>query len=188
MPDIKILTLWSEETVNEEQTRMLRKVSEDIPIPMDSQAKRDIRLLIGAFLQRDDALGLAAPQIGCNRRIIVFRNKDFDERDWSKHSQDFDILINPRITQARGEIEKGEEGCLSCPEIKVEVARFPEIKVRACDPEGRKISKRYEGYLARIVQHEIDHLEGKLIVDYRGTFYCPPNRLEFFEKMLQKGK
>jgi peptide deformylase len=188
MPGIKVLTLWSEETVNEEQTRILRKTSGDLPIPLDLKAGKDVRILIDAFLQRDDALGLAAPQIGCNRRIIVFRNRNLDERDWSKRDKDFDILINPRITQTRGELEKAEEGCLSCPEIKVEVARYPEIKIRAFDPAGKKISKRYEGFLARIVQHEIDHLEGKLIVDYEGTFYCPGNRLEFFEKLLQKGK
>ncbi|MBN1614731.1 MAG: peptide deformylase [Deltaproteobacteria bacterium] len=188
MPDRKVLTLWNEGTVNEEQTRILRKVSEDLPIPFDGQARKDLATLIEAFLQRDDALGLAAPQIGYNRRIVAFRNKNFDERDWSKRDKDFDVLINPRITQTRGEMETGEEGCLSCPEIKVEVARFPEIKVRAYDRAGRKISKRYEGFLARIVQHEIDHLEGKLIVDHEGTFYCPSNRLEFFEKLLRKGQ
>ena len=127
MPDIKVLTLWSEETVNEQQTRILRKVSEDIPIPLDSQAKKDVRMLIDAFLQRDDALGLAAPQIGRNRRIIVFRNKNFDQHEWSKRDKDFDILINPRITQTRGELEKGEEGVISQPKlIKV---RFQNISV-----------------------------------------------------------
>jgi peptide deformylase len=100
-------------------------------------------------------------------------------------SDDFEILVNPRITQTRGEKVIMAEGCLSCPEIQVEVCRFPEIKVCALNAQGEKISKRYIDYAARIIQHEIDHLEGKLIVDYEGCFYFPKDKKSFFEKLFK---
>lgn len=186
MSGTKILTLWSDEGINEEEAQILRMPSLDIPIPIDSNRQRDIKTLVSAFLERDDALGLAAPQIGINKRIIVFRNKGFNEKGQINSENDYNVLINPRITQLRGEEVSASEGCLSCPEIKVEVNRFPEIKIRAYDLNGRKISKRYTDFLARIVQHEIDHLEGKLIVDYGGTVYFPRKKQEFFAGVFQK--
>ncbi len=182
----KVLTLWNDEKINEEETRILRKPSSEIPVPFDEERKRDIKTLIDTFLEREDGVGLAAPQIGILRRIIVFRNKGFDEKSWSKTEKDYDVLINPRITQARGDMVTMAEGCLSCPEIQVEISRFPEIKVRACDTAGRKISRRYTDYLARIVQHEIDHLDGKLIVDYDGALYIPKKKQEFFAAFFGK--
>jgi len=182
----KVLTLWNGEKINEEETRILRKPSSEIPVPFDEERKRDIKTLIDTFLEREDGVGLAAPQIGILRRIIVFRNKGFDEKSWSKTEKDYDVLINPRITQARGDMVTMAEGCLSCPEIQVEISRFPEIKVRACDTAGRKISRRYTDYLARIVQHEIDHLDGKLIVDYDGALYIPKKKQEFFAAFFGK--
>ena len=182
----RILTLWSDEGINGEEAQILRKPSVDVPIPIDSNGQRDIKILVNAFLERDDALGLAAPQVGINKRIVVFRNKGFNEKEQIKSENDYDVLINPRITQLRGEKVSASEGCLSCPEIKVEISRFSEIKVRACDLNGRKISKRYTDFLARIVQHEIDHLEGKLIIDYEGTVSFPRKRQEFFTWLFQE--
>jgi peptide deformylase len=75
----KVLTLWSEISVNDEETRILRTPSRDLPIPLSREARDQIQTLVDAFLERDDALGLAAPQIGINRRIVIFRNKGFDE-------------------------------------------------------------------------------------------------------------
>ena len=77
------------------------------------------------------------------------------------------------------------EGCLSCPEIQVEISRSPEIKVRALNEKGEKISKRYLDYVARVVQHELDHLDGKLIVDYEGAIYYPKKKQEFYEKLFK---
>ena len=186
MSGTRILTMWSDGRTNEDDAQILRKPSVDIPIPIDSNGQRDIKILVNAFLERDDALGLAAPQVGINKRVIVFRNKGFNEKEQIKSENDCDILINPRITQARGEKMSASEGCLSCPEIKAEVSRFPEIKVRACDLNGRKISERYTDFLARIVQHEIDHLEGRLIIDYEGVVYFPRKRQEFFAWLFQE--
>jgi peptide deformylase len=186
MPKHKVLTLWNEEQINEEDTRILRTTCSEVPVPLDAETKRAIGKLRDAFLERDDAVGLAAPQIGIGKRIIAFRFRNFDDKDPALRSQDYEILVNPRITQARGEPVLGEEGCLSCPDIRVEISRHPEIKVRACNIDGKKVSKRYLDFAARVVQHEMDHLEGKLIVDYDGSVFVPKKRQNFFEKFFQE--
>jgi peptide deformylase len=184
MSNTKIWTLWKDEKINDEETRLLRRLADEIPIPFDDEGKKDIKTLVNAFLERDDAYGLAAPQIGISKRIVAFRSRGLNEGTRIKSERDYDVLVNPRITQSRGEKEKTTEGCLSCPEINVEVSRFPEIKVRAYDVHGNKINKRYTGFLARIVQHELDHLEGKLIIDHEGVLYYPRKKQEFFEKLF----
>ena len=186
MANAKIFTLWKDGKINEEEALVLRRLCEDVRVPFDEERKKEIKTLVDAFLAMNDAAGLAAPQIGISRKIIIFRNKGFNEKEWSKSENDYELLINPRITQARGELVTATEGCLSCPEIQVEVSRFPEIKVRAFDREGRRINRRYTDYLARVAQHEIDHLEGKLIIDCEGALYVPKQKQEFFEKTFQR--
>lgn len=180
-----ILTLWNNEGINEKNASILRKKSKEVPAPLDKESRKMIKTLIDSFLARDDASGLAAPQIGISKRIVVFRTKGFGEGGKVKSPDDFEVLINPRITQARGEKVTMTEGCLSCPEIQVEISRSPEIKVRALNEKGEKISKRYLNYVARVVQHELDHLDGKLIVDYEGAIYYPKKKQEFYEKLFK---
>ncbi|MBN1662109.1 MAG: peptide deformylase [Deltaproteobacteria bacterium] len=182
----RVLTLWKNDQLNEEDAAILRKVSDDVPVPLDNTGKSQVKDLVKAFLVRNDALGLAAPQIGINKRIIIFRNKNFDDPDWTKNEKDYEVLINPRISQARGEMIAGSEGCLSCPDLRVEIFRYPEIKVRAYDINGEKINKRYDDFLARIVQHEIDHLEGKLITDYEGKYFVPRSKQDFFARLFKE--
>jgi peptide deformylase len=181
----KLWTLWSNGKLNEDEAELLRKKSADLPVPFDKGSTQSIQNLLESFLSRDDALGLAAPQIGISKKIIIFKNKNFEEKGKVKRPEDFDLLVNPRITQKRGEEEIASEGCLSCPEISVEISRSPEIKVRAVDQHGNKVNKRYTGFLARIVQHEMDHLEGILIVDHQGNIYFPKEKEEFFRKIFE---
>jgi peptide deformylase len=185
MPSHKLLTLWNEEQLNKEETRILRTPCGETPVPFNAATTKAIRTLREAFLEREDAVGLAAPQIGISRRIIAFRSRNFDDKDPATRKEDYELLINPRITQKRGEPVVAEEGCLSCPDIRVEISRYPEIKVRAYDPEGRKVSRRYLDFAARVVQHEMDHLDGKLIVDYDAPVLIPKKRQDFFEKVFQ---
>ncbi|MBN2437850.1 MAG: peptide deformylase [Deltaproteobacteria bacterium] len=182
----KVLTLWNEEQINGEETRILRTPCSETPVPFDAATAKAVRTLREAFLEREDAAGLAAPQIGISRKIIAFRFRNFDDKDPAARKEDCEILVNPRITQKRGEPVVAEEGCLSCPEIRVEIGRYPEIKVRACDPEGKKVSRRYLDFAARVVQHEMDHLDGKLIVDYDGSIFVPKKRQNFFEKFFRE--
>ncbi|MBU2227969.1 MAG: peptide deformylase [Proteobacteria bacterium] len=186
MSQYKVLTLWNEERINEEDTRTLRTPTREAPVPFDPETQQAILTMKEAFLERDDAAGLAAPQIGIGRRIIAFRSRGFDENDPARRAEDCEILVNPRITQRRGEPVVMDEGCLSCPDIRVEISRHPEIKVRGLDTEGRKVSKRYLDFAARVIQHEMDHLDGKLIVDYEGSVFIPKKREDFFAKFFQE--
>ena len=99
-------------------------------------------------------IGLAAPQIGHSKQIIVI-------------NIDKDILkmANPKILKSKG-TGKMVEGCLSVPEMNIEIKRPDEVVVGGLDEKGRYIEIKAKGLLARVLQHEIDHLNGKLILDY----------------------
>lgn len=181
----RVLTLWNDEGVNEADTSCLRKKSVELKTPLSKEELAEIKALMDSFTGRDDASGLAAPQIGINKRMIIFRNKTVDDKKKKMSPDDYDVLINPRITQARGEKVTATEGCLSCPDIQIDVSRFPEVKVRGLNEKGEKISKRYLDYTARVVQHEIDHLDGKLIVDYEGNLYYPKNKQALIDKLFK---
>jgi len=176
--------LWRDGKMVDEEATLLRKRAADLPVPFNAAAKKDIQTLVEAFLKRNDALGLAAPQIGISKRIIAFKVKDFDKKGLSG-KDDYEVLINARITQLRGDAEVMSEGCLSCPDISVEVTRATEIKVKAIDINGNKVNKRYTGFLARIVQHEIDHLDGRLVIDHEGSISYPKEKREFFDKIFK---
>jgi peptide deformylase len=178
----RVLTLWNEGQINEDDTRILRAASLEGPLPFNAEVVEAIRALWDTFMDREDSVGLAAPQIGINLRIVAVRTKNFDAKDREQRRLDSEILVNPRITQTRGELVALEEGCLSCPGVNIEVSRFPEIKVRAFDDEkGQKINKRDLDFAARVIQHEIDHLDGKLIVDYEGPVYAPKKYHNFLQ-------
>ncbi len=101
-----------------------------------------------------DGVGLAAPQIGLARRIVVVREPGGAEM----------CLINPEILEKSGS-ETGEEGCLSLPYVYAEVPRATHIRVRALNEHGKQRVFEANGFLARIIQHEIDHLDGLLFID-----------------------
>jgi len=182
----RVLTLWDEGQVIEEDTRILRAPSLEAPLPFNAKVIEAIRALWETFLAREDSVGLAAPQIGINLRIIAVRTRNFDVKEGAQRRLDSEILVNPRITQTRGELVALEEGCLSCPGVNIEVSRFPEIKVRAFDDAtGKKLNKRYVDFAARVIQHEIDHLDGKLIVDYDGPVYTSKKYHNFLQNYFE---
>jgi len=110
----------------------------------------------------DNGVGLAAPQVGDSRRIIVI-DKSFGER-----SDDVIAMINPEILEATGEV-LGEEGCLSIPGVYEEVPRAEYIRVRFQDVNGAQWELEADGFFARVIQHEKDHLDGVLFVDRLST-------------------
>lgn len=100
-------------------------------------------------------VGLAAPQVGISKRIIVI-----DIREPARLIQ----IVNPEIISAEGEIE-WEEGCLSIPEFTLKMKRKAKVKVRGLNKDNKLIEIEAEGLLAVAFQHEIDHLDGKLLID-----------------------
>lgn len=101
-----------------------------------------------------EGIGLAAPQIGVSKRVIVI---NLDE--------DIKVYINPELETIDKDIEMEEEGCLSVPHLKAEVPRKKKIRVKALNLNSEKIELEASGILARVFQHEVDHLDGVLFVD-----------------------
>ena len=104
------------------------------------------------------AIGLAAPQVGESLRLSVI------DLSMGEKPEDLILLINPEILEAEGS-ETGDEGCLSFPGLSVSVNRSAKIFLKNLDMNGKEIRQEIDGFLARVIQHEIDHLDGTLIID-----------------------
>ena len=117
----------------------------------------DVRVLVENMFETmyaAEGIGLAAPQVGRTERVFVM---DVDENPLA--------LINPEIVQKEGS-ERAEEGCLSIPEIFGDVERATRVVARAIDLEGKPFEVEMTGLAARCIQHELDHLDGVLYIDY----------------------
>ena len=104
---------------------------------------------------------LAAVQIDRLERAVIVRS-DFDH----KETRDFTVLINPEIIKYEGTLESDYEGCLSVKNIYGKVPRYTKIRVRALDQDGNQIRFKASGFLARVIQHEIDHTNGIVFIDH----------------------
>ncbi len=109
------------------------------------------------IMYKYNGIGLAAPQVGYLQRIIMADTGD-----------GLLTLINPEIVEGDGR-DRMEEGCLSLPEVHVEISRQRQILVRGWDMHGKERKLELMGLMARVIQHEIDHLNGRLIIDYAST-------------------
>jgi peptide deformylase len=118
----------------------------------------DVRRLVDrmtALMQDAEGVGLAATQVGVLRRIFVFVEGDDGPR----------AVVNPKVLDLADELETDEEGCLSLQGVKVPVDRSVRIVLEGLDAKGKPVHYELEGYTARVVQHELDHLDGVLIID-----------------------
>jgi peptide deformylase len=112
-------------------------------------------------MEAANGAGLAAPQIGVNLQLVIFgfsRNERYPEAPPVPRT----VLINPVIEPLGDEVVDGWEGCLSVPGLRGVVPRFARIRYRGLDPQGRPIEREADGFHARVVQHECDHLIGRL--------------------------
>jgi peptide deformylase len=108
------------------------------------------------LLEDANGLGLAATQIGVLQRVFVFHTDPEEETT---------ALVNPRLAEGSEERLSDEEGCLSLEGVVIPVERHERVTIEATDPEGNAVSLELEGLAARVVQHELDHLDGILILD-----------------------
>lgn len=106
--------------------------------------------------------GLAAPQIGVNLQVVVFGSGEINPRYPDAPVVPYTVLINPVLTPLGDEEEEGWEGCLSVPGLRGVVPRFKRLQYQGIDPLGNPIDRTVEGFHARVVQHECDHLIGVL--------------------------
>ena len=148
---------------------VLRAEAEDVE-EFGEELEKFVREMVETMVV-EEGVGLAAPQVGVSRRIAVV-NPDPMNPDM------LITLINPRILSCGGETECIEEGCLSVPGVRGKVERPIEIEVEFQDTSGEKHCIRVDGLVSRIMQHEIDHLDGVLFTD----------RLSFGRKTLVKGR
>jgi peptide deformylase len=140
------------------------------------QVDARIRTLVADMLETmydASGIGLAATQVDVHERVIVI--------DTSEERNQPMVLINPEITWASDEKQVGDEGCLSVPGIYDGVERSSSIKVRALDEQGQSRELPAEGLLAVCIQHEMDHLQGKVFVEY----LSPLKRNRIKSKMLK---
>lgn len=113
----------------------------------------------------DNAAGFAAVQFGVHKRIIVIDLQNDDEAERPKGFYPL-IIINPEFTFMSEDMVTAKEGCMSIPEIRLEVPRPREVEIKYVDMDFKEHILRTEGWLARALQHEFDHLEGKTLLDH----------------------
>lgn len=156
---------------------VLRKVGVDL----DKDYPNLQQLIADMFETMNNALGvgLAAPQIGKAIRLFIVDTKPFSERDEDDDSEDDEftpeerkqleefkqVFINAQIIDETGEEWAFNEGCLSIPKIREDVFRKPKIRVKYLDENFAEHEQVFEGLIARVIQHEYDHIEGKLFTD-----------------------
>ena len=133
----------------------LRRVSEPITVFDQSLKRLSTNMLLTMYEER--GVGLAAPQVNEPIRLIVMDISE--ERDQPM------VFVNPVVSSYTGRVESNE-GCLSVPDIKTDIERHETIKLDAQDIEGNAISLEADGLFSICIQHEIDHLDGKLFIDY----------------------
>ncbi len=150
--------------------RLLR-IAPPVPDEMFGSAELDA-LIADMFdtMAHADGVGLAAPQIGVDLQLVIF---GFDESDRYPDAPAVPrtVLTNPIVTPSTQDMEEGWEGCLSVPGLRGMVSRYTMIRYQGFDPQGQPIDRTAEGFHARVVQHECDHLIGRLypsrITDFR---------------------
>lgn len=127
------------------------------PVAAVSDATRTLIADMFETMYAEEGVGLAAPQVGIGERVIVIDSHEEDTEPFA--------LVNPVILEASTETDRAEEGCLSIPGLKEQVERPWRVAVEGLNPKGEPFLIEAEGLLARILQHEIDHLDGVLFLD-----------------------
>jgi len=143
------------------------------PVARVDQFVRELVDDMVRIMREEEGAGIAAPQVGESLRLFVVEAREARDGD---PAVPLGVYLNPRFERLEGGVEPMEEGCLSLPGIDVEVRRPPSATIVATDLEGREFRVSSAGMLARIWQHEYDHLEGTLIIDRMGPMDRIANR------------
>ena len=132
--------------------------------PVEKLASAELRSLVADMketMAAKNGAGLAAPQIGVSQRVVIF-GVDHNPRYPDAEPVPFTVLVNPKLVMLTREVEEDWEGCLSVPGMRGVVPRYTKLRYTGFDEEGNPIDRVAEGFHARVVQHECDHLDGIL--------------------------
>jgi len=152
-----------------ENKDVLRTPAESVVFPLDEETRKVIRHLETKFDQAENCGGLAAPQIGYSKRIVVLAVED--DPELKKFRPDLSdtlpksIWLNPSYKSLSSDKTTDWEACFSVDNFSARIARYTEITYEAWTPEGEKVTGQAKGFLARLIQHEIDHVNGTLFID-----------------------
>lgn len=144
---------------------ILRRIAD--PVPPESIGSPEIQRLVDDLIEtmvEYDGAGLAAPQVHVSKQVVVFEVDD-NPRYPGAESVPLSVLINPTITPTNLQMEEDWEGCLSLPDLRGKVPRYTSVRVEAYDRSGKQLHFVARDFHARVVQHECDHLFGKVFLD-----------------------
>lgn len=136
-----------------------------------------------ATLQAANGVGIASPQVGESQRLLVVASRP-NLRYPDAPQMDPEVLINPRLVAHGDELEHGWEGCLSVPGLRVRVPRYQAVEVEYRDRCDRLQRRRWHGFVARIFQHELDHLDGRVLLDRAASNTDIISEAEYFARIL----
>jgi peptide deformylase len=147
-----------------EVLRMGHPVLREKAKPVEDLGSAELKALVQDMketMASKNGAGLAAPQIGIGKRVVIF-GVDHNPRYPDAEPVPFTVLVNPKLVMLTREVEEDWEGCLSVPGMRGVVPRYTKLRYTGFDEEGNPIDRVAEGFHARVVQHECDHLEGIL--------------------------
>ena len=172
-----LVKVWNDGELIEENIQFLKEPTKKVTFPLSEHVYSIIQDLIDTYKETPCA-GIAANQIGYNKSIFIgmeYDDRPDDDRDdgqdldeVERNPDNYEIYINPRIDKIdEKSVQVGDEGCLSIPNLTLEIERYDKIKVRYYNMEGKAIKKPLDKFISRLFQHELDHLNGKLMIEDR---------------------
>ena len=143
---------------------VLRKVADNIDLKNYPNLEELIENMFETMYNAE-GIGLAAPQVGLSERIFVVDLDPLADEEHPEFKGFKKVFLNARITERNGDVESVEEGCLSIPGIHEKVPRENRIHITYSDEKGVQHSEEYSGFIARVIQHEYDHIDGILFIE-----------------------
>ena len=176
----KIVKVWNEDGIIDKNINFLLNKTKKITFPLTPNSKQIIQDLHDAYREIPCA-GIAANQIGYDKSIFIGLKKYDDtidpeeieekesnyeeEQEGNEYADNFEVYINPRIDKVDNQsIQSEVEGCLSIPLLSLRIERYDKIKVRYYDQNGKAIKRTLKGFMSKLFQHELDHLNGLLML------------------------
>ena len=165
----KIVEVWDGLNLIESNIKFLKQQTKEVHLPLSEKIKDILSDLLDTY-KATPCAGVAANQIGYNNQIFIgLKHDNYDDDNkaiGNLNADNYEFYINPKIYYSSNKsLQETEEGCLSIPEIRLITQRFDEIKIRYFNAEGKKIKKPLNGFMSKLFQHELDHLNGMLMLD-----------------------